>query len=680
MRYGACTERDIEFLESRIAGFRPENPKLNEKDIRNVSIITARNSQKDALNAMGAQRFARDTNQTLVDFCSIDRISARSVDKNKWKGCMQSEIKKITLPLQKKLWNAPPSTTNELIPGKLSICLGMPVMLRANDATELCMTKGQEAVVCGWDSSEGPAGQLVLDTLFVRLVNPPRNIQIGDLPENVIPLVRTVTHITVLLEDDTLLSVLREQVVCLLNFGMTDYTSQGKSRPKNPVELTYCKDHRSYYVALSRGFTAEGTVIVQGFSAKKITSGMSGYLRQELRELEILDEITKLRFEGRLPRSVTGIYRRQLIRSFYAWRTDYRDPVYFHSAMRWNKSMGPRVPGPEKYSEWRPSVPASKKRRNTMLNNTEPNARLTKRLKSKVDGIVDEIPINITPVLRRCLPVGLIWDSHDYSCGYDATFTILINIWLDDTNKWSIYFTQTGEILGELATTLQSVVEKRITAETARNLVRASMHITKPEYFPYGHNTTSIDRIAQIILPSKFYAMGKQKCNKCGYADPYSYGMLEPYLSAGLSDRYIYPNGVQLSDWLTQHLAKGRGVCPLCSILGVRQRLDMTTTLWNTPPVMIFDITHDKIIFSKELALVCNNRVETLKLRGIIYGGQLHFTCRLIDDEGNMWFHDGISTRQNCLPEINIQAVQDKLSLHRCGEKKAVAVIYARDN
>ncbi|KAJ7846536.1 hypothetical protein B0H13DRAFT_1646601, partial [Mycena leptocephala] len=52
--------------------------------------------------------------------------------------------------------------------------------------------------------------------------------------------------------------------------------------------------HRSYYVALSRGFTAEGTIIVQGLSASKVTSGMKGYLRQELRELEVLGEITRL--------------------------------------------------------------------------------------------------------------------------------------------------------------------------------------------------------------------------------------------------------------------------------------------------------------------------------------------------------------------------------------------------
>ncbi|KAJ7933157.1 hypothetical protein B0H13DRAFT_2227439 [Mycena leptocephala] len=217
MSYGACMPDDIAFLESRIAGFRPDNPKLNTKDIRNVSVITVRNSQKDMLKKMGGERFAHDTNQTLVEFCSIDRISARSVDNSKWKSC-------------KKLWDAPSSTTNEFIPGKLSVCIGMPIMLRANDATDLCMTKGQEGVACGWHASEGPAGQ-----------------QITDLPENVVPLVRTTTHITCLLSNDTLLSVLREQV---------------------------------------------------GLSAKNITSGMDGHPRQELRELEILDEITRLRYEG----------------------------------------------------------------------------------------------------------------------------------------------------------------------------------------------------------------------------------------------------------------------------------------------------------------------------------------------------------------------------------------------
>ncbi|KAJ7252197.1 hypothetical protein C8J57DRAFT_1026421, partial [Mycena rebaudengoi] len=71
----------------------------------------------------------------------------------------------------------------------------------------------------------------------------------------------------------------------------------GKSRVENLVELSNCKSHPSYYMALSRGTSAASTEIMQGFDASKITSGMSGYFRQELRELEILDDITPLRFD-----------------------------------------------------------------------------------------------------------------------------------------------------------------------------------------------------------------------------------------------------------------------------------------------------------------------------------------------------------------------------------------------
>ncbi|KAJ6480466.1 hypothetical protein C8R47DRAFT_1050141 [Mycena vitilis] len=68
-----------------------------------------------------------------------------------------------------------------------------------------------------------------------------------------------------------------------------------------------------------------------------------------------------------------------------------------------------------------------------------------------------------------------------------------------------------------------------------------------------------------------------------------------------------------------------------------------------------------------------------MRLRGIVYGGQGHFTCRLIRKDGRMWFHDGITTGRNCLPEANFHAIEDRLVLHKCGEKKAVCVIYARD-
>ena len=43
----------------------------------------------------------------------------------------------------------------------------------------------------------------------------------------------------------------------------------------------------------------EGTIIVQGFNDKYLTGGITGDLRQEFRELELMDEITKLRYNGK---------------------------------------------------------------------------------------------------------------------------------------------------------------------------------------------------------------------------------------------------------------------------------------------------------------------------------------------------------------------------------------------
>ncbi|KAJ7737159.1 hypothetical protein DFH07DRAFT_688284, partial [Mycena maculata] len=46
MRYAACTEEDLQFLRTRVAGDREENPHLDSKKYRNVSIITSWNIHK----------------------------------------------------------------------------------------------------------------------------------------------------------------------------------------------------------------------------------------------------------------------------------------------------------------------------------------------------------------------------------------------------------------------------------------------------------------------------------------------------------------------------------------------------------------------------------------------------------------------------------------------------------
>ncbi len=213
-----------------------------------------------------------------------------------------------------------------------------------HEATELCITKGQEGLVSGWESSTGSHGKPILDTLYVKLISPPKNIQVPHLPPNVVPIPRSSTYVTCLMDDGGKIGVRRQQVLVLPNFAMTDYASQGKTRPLNVVDLTHCKNHQSCYTALSRSSSAAGTIIVQGFSTHKITKGISGFLRQEFRELEMLNTITKLHYEEKLPSIVNGALRNQLIRSYQLWvtlekgMTQENITEQWHPAIKWDKN------------------------------------------------------------------------------------------------------------------------------------------------------------------------------------------------------------------------------------------------------------------------------------------------------------------------------------------------------
>ena len=85
-------------------------------------------------------------------------------------------------------------------------------------------------------------------------------------------------------------------------------------------------------------FTAEGTIIVQGFDPKIITGGASGYLRQEFRELELLNEITKLKYKRKLPLEINGHRRNTIIRQFQKWKHASYVPKNVHTSLRWHKA------------------------------------------------------------------------------------------------------------------------------------------------------------------------------------------------------------------------------------------------------------------------------------------------------------------------------------------------------
>ena len=330
-----CTPENIKFLKSQIARRHPDQPKLSDKEFRNVSINTALNAQKDRINELGSAHFAAETGQTLTHFYSIDRFGSppdaaeKQSRGRKSKASGKHVSNEISPSLQKTIWKLPPSTINHFL-GKLSLCIGMLVMIRNIDDIELCITKGQEGDVVGWQAGRGIHEQHLLDTLFIKLDTPARTVKIDGLPKIVGPITRGSKNV------ECQEYINRSQVWALLDFSINDYTSQGKIRPKNSVDVSKCRSQQSHYTYLSRSATASGTLIVQSFSPQFITCGVSGYLRQEFCELGLLDEITKLRYEGKFPDDIQGKFRNSLIRTYQKWKGTDCVPPFTHPAWTWS--------------------------------------------------------------------------------------------------------------------------------------------------------------------------------------------------------------------------------------------------------------------------------------------------------------------------------------------------------
>ncbi len=172
--------------------------------------------------------------------------------------------------MQRVLWDLPPDASDHRS-GTLKLCKGLPILIKYNEATECCVTNGAEAKVVDWISyTNAQSKKEVLKTLFVELLNPPTPIKLDGLPINIVPISPDSKTIGCDLPDGTELMISRSQIPVIPNFAMTDYCSQGRTRPFNVMHLNMCKTHQSYYTCLSRSATHEGTLILNSFNSVTI--------------------------------------------------------------------------------------------------------------------------------------------------------------------------------------------------------------------------------------------------------------------------------------------------------------------------------------------------------------------------------------------------------------------------
>ena len=711
MRYKACTPEDIAFLRTRISSNLPGRPSICQLQFRNVSIITGTNLHKDEINRLGAIRFAQETGQTLTDFFSDD-TSRSQADSEQSRGIKQ--VRELTDEMREALWSQPPSSTDKHIAGKLSICVGLPVMIRYNYATEICMTRGQEGFVYGWQSKQGSNGQVMLDTLFVKLKDPPTSVQVPGLPVNIVPVYPTTTNIVALLPTDEKFHISRTQVEVLVNFAMTDFASQGKTRPENPSDLNNLKSHQSYYTALSRSATAEGTLILQGFDPRVITGGCSGSLRQEFRELELLDEITRLRFLGKLPVTIAGDTRNNIISAFREWRGAQYMPQNVHASIRWSKrspwlesevlNLDKRLELLEKQrqkkkkfekkedrdkleagtSSSKPygilganhgvsyvgnSIQQNNKRRRSSGLHVQRRASREAYIRAATKRKIGR-PSLVNSLLPHAghyeAPIGCRWSQN--SCAYDSVFTPIFALWCDNRDCWARDIRGMGNAVADLLLEGFSLYERGDTSledvrDDARRLIARSPNGTAFGCYTSIENVFTHLLGTNAVVSERYYVCPNG--HHVHHSDDYN-----AFLSAGVHE---YESIVQWVSTETHH------ACTRCEICGVA--VNIKIRFRDCPPLMVFSFPQLRIGINNTFRISIDNSDHTIyTLAAVIYYANLHFTAQIITRDGRIWFYNGMEIIDpNVRPSLeHVGFIHSQTNLNTCKGGDACAVIYSR--
>ena len=424
---------------------------------------------------------------------------------------------------------------------------------------------------------------------------------------------------------------------------MTDYASQGKTHPYNVVKLSQCCSHQIYYTALSRSASVAGTLILNTIHPSKITGGASGALRQEFRELELLDNITTLIFNEKLPRKVTmGDCRNILIDQFHEYKGKSYIPSSIHPAICWSKS--------DPFLEWQECVDWQVIDSKMDGAHNMPQYDTNKILASTPDA-VNRLQGIVSPVKRKLsctvsavkktrikkkkfshlpddpsepiqlnIPLGTCWQNN--SCAYDAVITLLFNIWrgdaISETKSW-------GEIQSGLLDFLTesfcghkeiqvaaSASVRKFTLEEIKGffrcrLARISAEFTFKRYASVHSVTERLLTTHEPVTASELYCPNNHDIHR------------SPSLTSNCE--IIISGGPSLQACVDKTASK----CSTCD-----SYLSRVTTFIQTLPLLAFDLGNNTPFLDPVLWISCQDTRTCYSLRGIIYFENSHFTERVI--------------------------------------------------
>jgi len=127
---------------------------------------------------------------------------------------------------------------------------------------------------------------------------------------------------------------------------------------------------------------------------------------------------------------------------------------------------------------------------------------------------------------------------------------------------------------------------------------------------------------------------------------------------------------------IQEHIDANNNKTKKCSHCG---RNNSRTYKYNSPQrfrMIGFTQNSQDIEVSKSVTIDSDAGIVTLPIRGAIYYTGNHFVSRIISPTGDVWYHDGIETKRQCIREGHLIDFSEN-SLRYHGSKRCVGVIYS---
>jgi hypothetical protein len=189
-----------------------------------------------------------------------------------------------------------------------------------------------------------------------------------------------------------------------------------------------------------------------------------------------------------------------------------------------------------------------------------------------------------------------------------------------------------------------------------------------PVQFPMGTVGTSVHALTEVLFSTpKPRASSQLVCLSCNYQESKCNHNLGHVLYLDAS-----PTMSSVSSWIRNLQRSTRMRCPLCD-----NRITQSFVYHDLPEILFIEYPRFDLKIDKKIRYNLHDESRDLYLRGIVYSGQFHFVSRYISDN-KIWYHDGITTRDNCIEDgfLDVCTLKD-LQIRQ--NKKIVLAVYAQE-